>query len=167
MLIHTNTKTALCIIYFIPCFNIGFYLVSSIVALSVQVNIQLFLHIFWNFLGNRTMLCTRHMLSKCCNKSNILCHMLCLHDIHCIITIVDGSCISRCNTCERNSRNTLIASAAKIRVAKSRFLRFWLSEKYLINDPIYSDKTDRSLQVIFTDYYHQIFTIPVVISDAI
>ena len=70
MFIHANTKTALCIIYFIPCFNIGFYLVRCIVALSVQVNIQLFLHIFRNFLGNRTMLCTCHMLSKCCDKSN-------------------------------------------------------------------------------------------------
>ena len=79
------------------------------VALSVQVDIQLFLHVLRNFLGNWAMLCTCHMLGEHGDKRNILCHMLGLHNIHCVVAVMDGCGIAGCETSKGNCRNALIS----------------------------------------------------------
>ena len=62
-----------------------------IVALSVQVNIQLFLHIFRNFSGHRKLGGIGHAARKEGDKVNITDHLLRADQIYGIVAIVNGT----------------------------------------------------------------------------
>lgn len=66
------------------------------VALSSQINIELFFHVIRNYLRNWAALCACHMFGERDNERDILLQMLFLHNGHRVVAVMNCCGIGRC-----------------------------------------------------------------------
>lgn len=78
------------------------------VALSSQINIELFFHVIRNYLRNWAALCACHMFGERDNERDILLQMLFLHNGHRVVAVMNCCGIGRSKAGKGNRRNTVI-----------------------------------------------------------
>jgi hypothetical protein len=72
-----------------------FIVVALLPALFEEIFVQLFLDVIGNFAGNRAEYSVSHTRCKSGDEFYILLHMLCFHDLRCVVSVVEGMNIAR------------------------------------------------------------------------